>query len=180
MYGFMYVELERYIVTHVGPEAWQSTCRRATGGRSVFSPTEQYDDADFLALVKTVSRLTNVELPGLLEDFGAFLVPSLIAAHAEHVLPEGNALDLLANAEQHVLTTRLIDAGTTPSPVRAERISDREVRIHYASERRMCCLARGLARGVMVHYREIGSVKETACMHEGAPACIIQVKRLAG
>jgi len=180
MYGFMYVELERYIVTHIGPEAWQDTCRMATGARPTFSPTQSYDDADFLALVRSASRVSSVELPGLLEDFGAFLIPTLIAAHASDVAPATNALDVLANAEQHVRTTRLIDAEVSPPPVRAERVSDREVRIRYASSRRMCCLARGLARGVLRHYGEIGSVKETACMHQGAPECIIMVKRLAG
>jgi len=180
MYGFMYVELERYIVTHIGPEAWQDTCRQATGGRSSFTATESYDDADFLALVRSASRVSSVELPGLLEDFGAFLIPTLIASHASDVAPATNALDVLANAEQHVRTARLIDRDIMPPPVRAERVSEREVRIHYASSRKICCLARGLARGVLRHYGEIGSVKETACMHRGAPACIIMVKRLAG
>ena len=179
MYGFMYTELQRYIVTHIGPMAWQDTCRQATGGRSAFKATEYYADADFVALVKSLSRLAGVELPGLLEDFGAFLVPSLLAAHSDRVQPEWNALDILANAEQHVRTTRLIDADILPPPVRAERVSAREVRIHYASSRKLCYVARGMARGVLVHYGEIGSVKETACMHHGAPECIIMVKRLA-
>ena len=180
MYGLMYVELERYVVTHVGPAAWEDSCRQATGGRTSFTATDYYDDAEFVALAKTVSRRTNVDLAGLMEDFGAFLVPTLLKAHAASIRPEWNALDILANAEHHSRATRLIEAEIVPAPVRAERVSDREVRISYSSSRKLCCVTRGMARGVLKHYGEVGSVKETDCMHRGAAECVIMVKRLAG
>ena len=121
-----------------------------------------------------------MELAGLMEDFGAFLVPTLLRTHAASIRPEWNALDILANAEHHARATRLIEPDIVPAPVRAERVSDREVCIRYSSSRKLCCVVRGMARGVLMHYREVGTVKESACMHRGAPECVIMVKRLAG
>jgi predicted hydrocarbon binding protein len=41
----------------------------------------------------------------------------------------------------------------------------------------MCGVAVGIVRGLALHYAETIEIKELSCMHEGASACRILVKR---
>jgi predicted hydrocarbon binding protein len=48
----------------------------------------------------------------------------------------------------------------------------------YESERKMCALAKGIARGVARHYGERIELNELTCMLAGKPSCTIAVKLL--
>jgi len=180
MHGLILAELQRYIETNVGPWSWQEACRRAGVGRTSYTIWDTYPDTDLPALVQAGSGVTGVPVPAMLEDFGAFMVPALMRVCARHVPDGWSAMDLLADTERPLqLATRLTGRSVTVPLLRAERVSPRAVRIIYGSPRRMCGLARGIVRGILAHYREIGAIRETACMHDGAPHCEILVTRLA-
>ena len=53
-----------------------------------------------------------------------------------------------------------------------------EVIVIYASERRMCGVAKGIARGLGDHFGESIEVEEESCMLTGASSCTIAVRRL--
>ena len=51
-----------------------------------------------------------------------------------------------------------------------------EVTLAYASPRKLCAVARGIGRGIATHFGETLSIRESSCMHRGAPACIISFR----
>ena len=55
------------------------------------------------------------------------------------------------------------------------RISPTEVEIDYRSERKLCAVAKGVARGMAAHFDERISLEETECMHRGDARCLISV-----
>jgi hypothetical protein len=47
----------------------------------------------------------------------------------------------------------------------------------YDSPRRLCAVARGIARGVAKKFQEMLTIRDQRCMHRGDPACIIVFRR---
>ena len=88
-------------------------------------------------------------------------------------------LEFLESTEETIhRVVRIKDATARPPEIRCERVSPAEVVIHYASERRMCAVARGIARGVADHYGEPVEILEPSCMLRGDAECLIHVRTL--
>jgi hypothetical protein len=62
--------------------------------------------------------------------------------------------------------------------LRVSRRTADEVLVIYASQRRMCGVAKGIARGLGDHYGERIEIAEESCMLTGASSCSIAVRRL--
>ena len=179
MHGLILTEWQRYVQTNVGPQAWAAACRRAQVTTTSYVASGEYPENDLAALVLAGAELLNVPIQSLLEDFGVFLVPGLMEVCQPHLPREWRCLELLEHPDRsRMLAERLTGRSLVPPVVRTERLSDREVRLVYGSERRMCALTRGIIRGMFSHYGEVGTVRETACMHKGAPQCVIYATRL--
>ena len=180
MHGVILAELQRYVQTNVGSLAWADTCRLARVGTTSYALSGEYPEGDLSALVTAASEVLNMPLQELLEDFGVFMAPDLMTSCAGHMPPEWRALDLLESPDRHRRLAERLTGRSVVSPILgAERLSEREVRIVYGSPRRMCGLTRGLIRGILRHFREVGQVRESACMLKGAPSCVIYVTRLS-
>jgi hypothetical protein len=83
------------------------------------------------------------------------------------------------NAEETIHEViRRVNPKANPPRLKCERPSPEEVVIHYASPRKMCGVAKGIAKGIANHYGERVALMERACMHRGAPHCEISVKLL--
>lgn len=70
---------------------------------------------------------------------------------------------------------RLKNPGAKPPHPKATRHSANEVLIDYSSPRKMCFVAKGIARGVAKHYGEKVQLTEKECMHKGDKRCLISV-----
>ena len=177
MHGLIFSELRKYVEERAGAGTWPRVCVEAGVERALHRETEAYANAELVALVEATSRLTGTAVSMLLEDFGAFLVSGLFETYMPAPPPEWGALDVLEHAEQHChRTARQLDPIANPPRLRIQRASATEVQITYASPRRLCHIARGVARGVLVRYRESGSVSESICMHRGDAVCLISVR----
>ena len=113
----------------------------------------------------------------ILEEFGEFIAPDLLALYRALIKPEWRTLDLLENAEStihRVVRARSPDA--RPPELKCSRIRESEVVIQYASPRKMCAVARGIVRGVATHYGDTISMIDTGCMLRGAIQCTITVR----
>ena len=180
MHGMMFCELKRYVDATAGPGAWATVRADAGVDRPHHVATEAYPNAELVVLVEAASRLTGITVSLLLEDFGAFVAPGLVTVCAPSIHPEWGALDLLERTERHLHRhARLRDPLASPPRLRVHRVSPSEVQITYASPRRLCHVARGIARGVLTHFRQSGSISETSCMHRGDATCIIVVRTMA-
>ena len=177
MHGLIFSELRKYVEDRAGAGTWPRVCVEAGVERAPHRGTETYPNAELVALAEAASRITGTTVSVLLEDFGAYLVPGLFETYLPAPPPEWGALDLLEHAERHChRAVRQRDAIANPPRLRIQRASATEVQITYASPRRLCHIARGVARGVLVRYGESGSVSETVCMHRGDAVCVISVR----
>ena len=177
MHGIIFAELKKYVQARHGGDAWKALVQRAGVGATLYLPIGEYPDADAVALVGAASEATGVPAGEILEDFGHFIAPDLMGMYRSLVRPEWRTLEFLENTEGTIhRVVRMKDAAAHPPEIRCERLGPGEVVIRYASPRRMCAVARGIARGVAGHYGERVEIEEPQCMLRGDAECRIHVR----
>jgi predicted hydrocarbon binding protein len=177
MHGLIHVQLRRFVESRHGAAGWHELNRRAGLDSRVFTALGTYPDEDMLRLVNEAVGLTGVPVGDLLEAFGEFIAPTLLSDYSSLVKPSWRTLELLEHTERTIhRVVRARQPGATPAELRVRRTSKTEVIVAYASQRRLCALARGIIRGVSVHYHEQVQISEHMCMLRGADACQIRVR----
>ncbi|NUO64423.1 MAG: heme NO-binding domain-containing protein [Gemmatimonadaceae bacterium] len=180
MHGVIFAQLKKYADTKVGGDAWNHMRTAAGLGSRAYFSVQKYPDEELGALVAAASKLTGKPVTALLEDFGEFLVPELVRMYRSIIPAEWTALDLIEQTESRIhRVVRMNDAAASPPELRVRRLSPTSVLLDYRSPRRLCAVAKGIARGVGAHYNERLIIEERRCMHTGAPACEIVISRAA-
>jgi hypothetical protein len=179
VHGIIFTELKRYADARLGSDGWTKVLAVSGQTGKMFLATKAYPDEDAVDIVGAASRLTGLSVSAVLEDFGEFMAPSLLRVHRALVPKSWKTLDLIEHAEATIHTVvRARNPGALPPVLQARRVSPDEVLLTYASARRMCGIAKGLARGIAKEFDEQVVVYEAACMLTGAPACLITIRRL--
>jgi len=178
MHGIIHLELRKYVEARHGQTAWPKALAQAGIPATLeYVRVGDYPDRELTAIVAAVSRDTRAATEAILEDFGEFIAPDLMATYPRLIRPEWRTLDVLVNAEQTVhKVVRLRNPGARPPLLRCARTTPEEVVITYASPRRLCALARGIVSGIARHYGERVAITEPTCMHRGAEACTLVVR----
>jgi predicted hydrocarbon binding protein len=179
MHGLIHIELERFAREQAGDGPWEQAVIAAGLTDRTYVPTDRYEDTEALSLVVALAKITEIGPQALLEGFGRALVPALLSNFSHMVPPEWRTLELIQNTEELIHTAlRASDEAARPPMLRVMRRGADEVIVIYASERRMCGVAKGIARGLGDHFGESIEVDEESCMLMGASSCSIAIRRL--
>ena len=177
MHGIIFSELQKYVETKHSPEVWKTLLKEAGIGNRLYLAFQTYPDAEATALVTSASKLTGKPTSVILEDFGEFIAPDLLNLYRALVDPGWKTLDFLEHTEENIhRVVRLKNPGDEPPELKVSRVAPNEVIITYTSERKMCGVAKGIARGVARHYHETITLTESTCMLRGHSRCSISVK----
>ena len=182
MHGLIVNQLRQYVVVSYGRAAWADALEVAGVTLRDGPPAIHhiYPDAEVVAIVRALAAAHgggDAGIPALLEDFGAFLAPTLLRVYEPLVRPEWRTLDVIENVEEGIHTAvRARNPGAGPPRLSARRRSPTEVEIIYTSPRRMCTLGEGIVRGLAAHFGEQVAVTQPTCMHRGDDHCLIQVR----
>jgi hypothetical protein len=177
MHGILFTELRRYVGTKFGKETWNDFLKNAGLETKAYMPFEAYPDEEMMALVATASKMTGQPASNVLQDFGEFIAPDLLIMYQGLIKPEWRTLDVLEHTEATIHTVvRQKNAGAEPPELVSERRRSNEVVITYRSARKMCDVAKGIAKGMAKHYNEQIVISEASCMLKGDAACVISVK----
>jgi predicted hydrocarbon binding protein len=176
MHGIIFAELKKYVQARHGDDTWKALLQRAGLKNSVYLPIRDYPDAEVVAIVGAASEATGAPAGEILEDFGGFIAPDLLAMYRSLVKPEWRTLEFLENTEETIhRVVRIKDPTARPPELRCERVSASEVVVRYTSARRLCAVARGIVQGVADHYGERVEILEPSCMLRGDAECRIHV-----
>lgn len=177
MHGLVFAELKKFVEYKLGPQAWNALLQDAKLGNKAYFSIQDYPDSDAVALVTAASRKTGLPPDAILEAFGEFITPSLIKMYGHLAKPSWRTLEFIENAERSIHTVvRINNAGAKPPELRVSRTGPNEIVLHYSSARKMCSLAKGIAKGVARHYGESLTLQETKCMNKGAAECQISMR----
>jgi hypothetical protein len=176
MHGIIFGELKKFVETNHGSETWPKLLTAAGLGPRFYASVKEYPDSEALAIVGAASAALGVPAPAILEAFGEFIVPDLLALYGSLIQKDWRTIDVLENTEQTIhRVVRMRNPGATPPELRARRVSPKEVEIVYTSARKMCPVAVGISKGVAKHFGETIRVSQPECMHQGAARCRIVV-----
>lgn len=179
MHGIIHSELKRFVETRHGTWAWPRLLQKAGLENASYLANGAYPDEDVVAIVQAAAAMAGTSAPAVLEDFGEFIAPNLLEIYAALIRPEWRTLDVILYTERTVHTVvRTRNEGAAPPELRCVRRGADEVVLTYDSPRRMCGLAKGIGRGLARHFGEAIEISESACMHRGAPACVISFRRV--
>ena len=113
--------------------------------------------------------MTGLSVSAVLEDFGQFIVPSLMRMYGHLLNPEWKAIDVIDCTEGTVhAVVRVKNSEAKPPKLKTKRLSPNEVLLVYTSPRQMCGLAIGIGAGLGRQFGEKVVADQTACMHKGA------------
>jgi predicted hydrocarbon binding protein len=176
VHGFIFSEIKKYVETKFDRATWVAILENAGLTKKEYENFREYGDEEAVAIVGTASEMTGIAVADVLEDFGFFLGGDLLKVYRPIIDREWKTIDFLSNVEEtihHVVRTR---NQARPPALVCNRLGPKEVMILYRSPRKMCALARGIARGVAEYYGEEVTLNEESCMHQGAASCQIRVK----
>ena len=174
MHGIIHLELRNFVVQQHGEAAWRTLTDQAGLSDEIYTPLRSYPDEQIMALVSEAVRLTGAEPTALLEGFGEFLAPRYIALYGKLLKPEWRTLDVLENAENTIhRVVRMREPGALPPRLQAQRTSPTSISMTYDSPRKLCAVARGIARGIARHFGEQLSVSDERCMLRGDRTCVM-------
>ena len=172
MNGTIFFHLHRYVEKTLGESVWSQLLAHAQLPDKQFSPVATYPDQDIIALVNAAVEMTGLSANEVLESFGQFLAPELVAIYPSLVDARWRTLDLIVHAENVIHeAVRAQNPDASPPVLRAQRIDSKSVNLVYASPRMMCALLKGIVRGMADHYGERIQIEQESCMHDGAPFC---------
>ena len=177
MHGIIFNELKKYANTTFGEKTWEALLAEAGLAGSMYLASRSYPDEQVGAIVGAASRVSGTPAEQLLEGFGEFIAPDLLAMFRSLIRAEWRTLDVLENTEETIhKVVRLQYADALPPYLHVARTAPDAVLIVYTSARRLCAIAKGIARGVAAHYGETIVLDEQTCMLKGAKECRIAVR----
>lgn len=174
MHGMIFSELQNYAEAKYGRGTWNALLKKANLETRMYLAVQEYPDREIISLVMAASGMAGLPVSVVLEDFGQFMVPSLLRMYGHLLRPEWRAIDVIEHTEGTVHTVvRTKSPGANPPRLKTRRLSPNEVLLIYTSSRQMCGLAIGIGKGLGEHFGEKIVTDETMCMHRGATRCEI-------
>ncbi len=176
MHGIIFNQLRNYAQARLGERGWETLLREAKLPARVYLAFQSYPDEEAVAIVGAAEKVSGTPARLLLEDFGEFIVPSLMHIYKGFLQSSWSILDVIENAERiHERVRR--DPHARPPVLECFRVDANTVRVVYASPRKLCGVGIGFVRGLSNELKQKVEVYEKQCVYKGAPHCEFIVKR---
>lgn len=178
MHGIIFVELKKFVDARLGDAAWTEILERSELADRLYLPVQEYADSEVVTLIAQTVARAGLDHDGLLRQLGEFMAPDLLRMYGSLLDREWRTLEVVEHAAStmhRVLRARNADVrGVSLSTA---RVGPDELVVTYGSARRMCGLAKGIVRGLALHFGERVSIDEPCCMGQGAPECCLHLRR---
>lgn len=149
MHGLIFFQFESFISKNLGIQKWFKLLELCDIEKKVYSPTQVYPDGELTLLVSKTAQLTSKSTESVLEEFGEFIVPSMLKIYAGSIKPEWNFFDILENTESTMhKAVRFADKRADPPKLVCDRVSQNKVVIKYSSHRKMVDFGVGIIKGL--------------------------------
>ncbi|EKD71129.1 MAG: hypothetical protein ACD_46C00266G0003 [uncultured bacterium] len=177
MKGIVFTSLGDMIIERYGLETWDNLLSQVnleSGGSYAAGGT--YPDTELVALVTTIAKMKNIEVPALLEQFGEYMFPVLAKKYPIFIKKNMSLKDFLKSIDDtiHVEVMKINPDAELPS-IKYEEMGPNQLTLLYRSRRKLCNLAIGLIQGAATHFHTKVKIKQPLCMHHGSDHCRLEV-----
>jgi predicted hydrocarbon binding protein len=178
MHGIILAELKSFVDATFGEGVWRQLLAASQLGSQSYDAGHHYSDDHVRKIVASASDRTGLPIQTILEDFGEFIAPQLLAMYPSLISPEWKTLEVIEHTEETIHTlVRSQYANAIPPYLRVHRTGPEEIVVFYDSPRKLCFIAKGIIKGLAKHFDETIRVMEQRCMLTGAPDCTLLLAR---
>jgi hypothetical protein len=159
------------VETQFGMVEWNAILDDA-GVSGVYSSAVLYSGSELLTLVGIISERNHVPVNDLVFAYGRYLFPAFTNRYAYLISQDDELFVFLASIDSviHVEVKKLHPNAVTPG-FTCERMTDKQLRLDYRSERHFCRLALGLIDGAAEHFKQAYDVVHEPCLLQGGDHC---------
>ena len=174
MHGVIFASFGDYVAARFGPDV----ARRIMGEEQIYLMSEAYEDTRLFELIERVAREADLPQHDVVHEFGVFAATSTFARlYPAFFAVAGGARPFMLTVEERIHElVRATIPNAQPPQLKVVPLGEDGVEIAYSSPRQLCVLLRGLVEGTARHYGETATVGESACMRDGASACLFDVR----
>ncbi len=136
-----------FVKERFGEEAYLSLISNRT-----ILATHNYDDGEFMKVLKETAELTIIETSSILREFGIYFVDVFAARKYRMFYRNKDFLSFVLDIDRiHDIVTRTMP-GASPPHFTYEKLTDGDLIVTYHSPRMLDDLVRGLFEGVALHF----------------------------
>ncbi|MBQ4850195.1 heme NO-binding domain-containing protein [Pseudoalteromonas sp. MMG012] len=177
MKGVIFRGLESLVIEKCGMAAWESLLEKNAPDDRVYISAKSYPDEELVGLAQDVAVALSLPLQDVLKAFGEYLFGYLLQKHPTIVDTFDGFSSLIMGIDSviHVEVAKLYQEPNLPK-IECELVREGFILMQYYSKRKLCLCAEGLIYGAAAHYSIDVTLDHVECMHQGADACVIEVR----
>ncbi len=156
MYGMVNQAIRSMVIEKLGKQVWVDICKDANLDPIGFNSFEQYDDEVTLNLVGLICNKSQLPPPVLLEDFGKYWIDYARKSEYQAILKNfaTSPVELIESLDALHSRLQLAFDNLKAPAFWVTRTGDKEVLVHYKSERDMPLkyFVLGLLKGIFAMF----------------------------
>lgn len=177
MKGIVFIAFNQMVEDQVGMDVWEkilSDVMPETEG--IYTSIEEYPDHELFNLVGALSKIVDVPVAILVEQFGAYMFTVLNSKYPMFTEAKSDFFSFIKSIDGviHKEVEKLYVNPNLPK-LDCEEIDSNNLQVTYTSPRKLCFLAEGLIRGAAKHYDVEYTLDHIRCMHDGHDHCLMQL-----
>ncbi len=163
-----------------GIDTWNACLEKVepeSGG--LYTAVGTYSDEELFDIVTTLSEMTDIPVPDLIEAYGEYLMPQLVNKYPTFKKEGMHLKEFLLSIEDiiHVEVRKLYPDASLPT-FRYEDHQEDTLTMIYQSPRKLCALATGLIKGASKLFEQDIEFEHPKCLHHGDQHCRFELRFL--
>jgi len=163
MYGLVNQAIKSMVLEHADEKIWKNICAEIKIPSEDFESFIQYPDEMTLNLVLQISSTLKLEPAVLLEEFGKFFVKYARNSEYQSILEAfgKSPVELIESLDSLHARLGLLFDNLKPPSFWVDRVSEREILVHYSSQRQMPLepFVVGLIKGIFNMFNQTCNVE---------------------
>ncbi len=179
MHGSIYVLLKKFVEQSFDTATWETLLADVGLPGQQWDAATNYGDEAIGALVQAAASRLQLTPADVLQTFGEYIVPDIMATFGRYADPSWRTFDTIANTERALHYGARTDFPGIQPPVLNVTIQNaNQLTIDYYSKRRMAALAVGIIKGIAKYHGEADAIQVTPTTTLEAERVQIKVSRI--
>ncbi|MFQ3198346.1 MAG: putative hydrocarbon binding protein [Paraglaciecola sp.] len=180
MKGIVFVKLGEFVEETWGLTLWDELLQEANlGSGGIYTSVGLFDDQEFFSLIALIVNKKAMTAEEVQKKFGKWMFKELYAAAPPRAHDFVDVFEFLHGVQNiiHVEVKKLYPDVLLPEfdfLFESEKI----LRFHYKSPRKLCHFCEGLVYGLSEHVNQDVTVSHVECEHHNDDRCVLEVTKV--
>ncbi len=178
--GVVFVKLSEFVEETWGLALWDELLQEADlASDGIYTTVCVYDDQEFFSLVSLIGNKKGITVAQAQKAFGEWIFTELYAIAPPGAHDFVDIFEFLHGVQNviHVEVKKLNPDGLLPEFDFLFE-SEKTLRFHYKSPRKLCYFCEGLIYGLSKHVNQEVTVSHVECEHNNDDRCVLEVSKV--